>query len=85
MGSSENKKRCGGIADLTCFSFHPRKLICAGEGGAITTERDDWAEWLEIKLGHGASGIKGIALDFTEYGYNFVCQSCRQLWGANNL
>ena len=85
MGSSENKKRCGGIADLTCFSFHPRKLICAGEGGAITTEHDDWAEWLEIKLGHGASGIKGIALDFTEYGYNFRMSELQAIMGRKQL
>lgn len=71
IGSSENGQRCGSIADLTCFSFHPRKLICTGEGGAITTNRDDWAQWLDIKLSHGASGIKGMALDFVDYGYNF--------------
>jgi len=71
MGSEENARRCGAIADLTCFSFHPRKLISSGEGGAITTNRDDWAEWLDIKLAHGAKGLKGIALDFVDYGYNF--------------
>jgi perosamine synthetase len=71
IGSSENKLRCGSIADLTCFSFHPRKLISSGEGGAITTNRDDWADWLEMKLMHGSKGMKGIAMDFVDYGYNF--------------
>ena len=32
IGSSEKNKMCGSISDLTCFSFHPRKIICAGEG-----------------------------------------------------
>ncbi len=27
----------GGIADMTCFSFHPVKTVTSGEGGAITT------------------------------------------------
>lgn len=71
MGSEENANRVGSIADLTCFSFHPRKLISSGEGGAIVTNRDDWAEWLEVKLSHGAKGLKGIAFDFVDYGYNF--------------
>lgn len=71
MGSAENGLRCGAIADLTCFSFHPRKLISAGEGGAITTDNSTWAEWLEIKLAHGAKGHAGTGLDFIDYGYNF--------------
>ena len=71
LGSSVNGQRCGSIADLTCFSFHPRKLVNSGEGGAITTSRNDWNEWFEIKLAHGAFGKKGIGLDFIDYGYNF--------------
>ena len=32
VGSSERGIRCGNVADLTCFSFHPRKLVATGEG-----------------------------------------------------
>ena len=85
IGSSENERRCGGIADLTCFSFHPRKLISTGEGGAITTNRDDWAQWLEIKLSHGASGMKGVALDFVDYGYNFRLSELQAIMGSKQL
>lgn len=85
MGSSENGRRCGSIADLTCFSFHPRKLISAGEGGAITTDRDDWAEWLEVKLFHGAKGMKGMALDFVDYGYNFRLPELQAIMGHKQL
>ena len=85
MGSSENARRCGSIADLACFSFHPRKLICTGEGGAITTNRDDWAKWLDIKLGHGASGMKGVALDFVDYGYNFRLPELSAVMGRVQL
>lgn len=85
MGSSARGIRCGSIADLTCFSFHPRKLICAGEGGAITTNRSDWAEWLEVKLAHGASGGNGIALDFPTYGYNFRLTELQAIMGRVQL
>lgn len=85
IGSSENGRRCGSIADLTCYSFHPRKLIGTGEGGAITTNRDDWAEWLEIKLFHGAKGMKGMALDFVDYGYNFRLPELQAIMGCKQL
>lgn len=85
IGSSENGCRCGSIADLTCYSFHPRKLISTGEGGAITTGRDDWAEWLEVKLFHGAKGMKGIALDFVDYGYNFRLPELQAIMGCRQL
>ena len=61
IGSSENGVRCGAIADLTCFSFHPRKLISTGEGGAITTHSDEWAQSLAVKLAQIADML-GLAL-----------------------
>lgn len=85
IGSAENERHCGAIADLTCFSFHPRKLISTGEGGAITTNRDDWAQWLEVKLSHGASGMKGVALDFVDYGYNFRLSELQAIMGRKQL
>lgn len=85
IGSSENGFRCGAIADLTCFSFHPRKLISTGEGGAITTNNDDWSNWLYTKLAHGANGMKGVALDFVDYGYNFRMSELQAVMGRKQL
>jgi dTDP-4-amino-4,6-dideoxygalactose transaminase len=85
IGSSVSGRRCGSLADLTCFSFHPRKLICAGEGGAVATSRDDWARWLDVKLNHGASGMKGAGLDFVEYGYNFRMSELQAILGRRQL
>ncbi|ABR91444.1 spore coat biosynthesis protein [Janthinobacterium sp. Marseille] len=85
IGSSEFGRRCGSIADITCFSFHPRKLINTGEGGAILTDRDDWAQWLEIKLGAGVSGMKGPGVDFVDFGYNFRLPEMAALMGRRQL
>lgn len=85
IGSAEKGLRCGSIADLTCFSFHPRKLISTGEGGAIVTGNDEWAEWLDIKLAHGAKGMKGVALDFIDYGYNFRLSELQAIMGLRQL
>lgn len=86
IGSSENDVRCGNIADLTCFSFHPRKLLCTGEGGAITTSNDEWAQTLKRKLEHGASPeIKGVCLDFPDFGYNFRLSELQAVMGRKQL
>ncbi|NMA67550.1 MAG: DegT/DnrJ/EryC1/StrS family aminotransferase, partial [Clostridiaceae bacterium] len=58
------------IGDLTCFSFHPRKLLTSGEGGMICTSNNTYAETLTIKLMHGAIVIDG-KWNFVDYGFNY--------------
>jgi UDP-4-amino-4,6-dideoxy-N-acetyl-beta-L-altrosamine transaminase len=38
---------------LACFSFHPVKTICTGEGGAVTTNDPILAERLKLYRSHG--------------------------------
>lgn len=85
IGSSERAVRCGRIADLTCFSFHPRKLLTTGEGGAITTQSADWSAWLDVKLNHGARGMIGHGLDFVDYGYNYRLSEPQAILGRVQL
>jgi perosamine synthetase len=85
IGSAESGRRCGSIADLTCLSFHPRKLISTGEGGAITTDNEEWSQWLDVKLAHGARGVKGPGLDFIEFGYNFRLPELQAVMGRKQL
>jgi dTDP-4-amino-4,6-dideoxygalactose transaminase len=85
IGSSVGGVKVGAIADLTCFSFHPRKLLTTGEGGAILTNNDRYAEWLTIKLAAGASGTKGRGLDFVDYGYNYRMSEIQALMGWMQL
>jgi dTDP-4-amino-4,6-dideoxygalactose transaminase len=51
-------RKVGAIADATCFSLYATKNVAAGEGGLITTDRDDLAEEVrELRLmrrGHGS-------------------------------
>jgi len=70
IGSSENSIRCGNIADITCFSFHPRKLLTTGEGGAVTFNNDIYVDFFDIKLNHGAKVTDG-KFDFVDFGYNY--------------
>jgi dTDP-4-amino-4,6-dideoxygalactose transaminase len=55
VGASYKGRRVGGIADMTCFSFYATKNITSGEGGALTTNRSDWAERIGIMALHGIS------------------------------
>lgn len=70
IGSSINGIKVGNITDIECFSFHPRKLLTGGEGGAITTNSDKISKILDVKLQHGATVTDG-KMDFVTYGYNY--------------
>lgn len=85
IGSSVDGIKVGSIADLTCFSFHPRKLLTTGEGGAVLTNNDQYADWLRVKLAAGASGTKGQGLDFIDYGYNYRLSEIQSLMGWKQL
>lgn len=44
LGTKIGNKYVGSLADITCFSFHPRKIITTGEGGMITTNDKNLAD-----------------------------------------
>jgi perosamine synthetase len=46
----------GTLGDLTAFSFYATKTITTGEGGMITTEREDYAARIKQMSLHGLSG-----------------------------
>ena len=73
-------KHSGTFGDVGCFSFHPRKSICTGEGGMLITDDDKIASKVSQLKDHGASNSdlerhkeKGGSLlpDFTMRGYNY--------------
>ena len=73
-------RHVGTLGDAGCFSFHPRKSITTGEGGMVTTERDDIATASRSLRDHGASrsdlsrheGKAGYLLaDYAVLGYNY--------------
>jgi dTDP-4-amino-4,6-dideoxygalactose transaminase len=55
IGAEYKGRRVGGIADMTCFSFYATKNITSGEGGALTTNRQDWADRIAVMALHGIS------------------------------
>jgi dTDP-4-amino-4,6-dideoxygalactose transaminase len=55
IGAEYKGRRIGGIADMTCFSFYATKNITSGEGGALTTNRPEWADRVAVMALHGIS------------------------------
>ncbi len=73
-------KHAGILADIACFSFHPRKAITTGEGGMIITPNDEVAKFVRSLRDHGASvsdltrhhGARSYLLpEFNMVGYNY--------------
>jgi len=53
LGAEYRGKPCGGLGTLACFSFHPRKIVTTGEGGAVTTDEVELADAVRRLRHHG--------------------------------
>src|SRR5215510_6409717 len=56
LPASYKGRPVGTIGDITAFSFYATKTITTGEGGMVTTERDDYAARVKLMSLHGLSG-----------------------------
>lgn len=50
---------CGSLGIASCLSFHPRKLVTTGEGGAVLTDDAELAQTLRVLRNHGQS-VPGV-------------------------
>ena len=53
LGAKWQGRKVGSLADLSTFSFHPVKSITCGEGGMVTTDDLQLAQWLRQFRNHG--------------------------------
>ena len=77
-GATYKGRPAGSLADMAAFSFHGRKGITAGEGGALTTDRADLAEHARKLHTYGIApaltreGARELPVpSFDELGYNY--------------
>lgn len=80
-GAMIGQKKVGSLADITCFSFHPRKILTTGEGGMVTTDRDDLAEKM-VALKHFGATKDG---SFTYHGTNYKMSNILAAIGREQL
>jgi len=53
LGARRRGRACGGIGLAGCLSFHPRKIVTTGEGGAVTTSDSTLADAVRQLRHHG--------------------------------
>jgi perosamine synthetase len=58
LGARRAGHACGGLGRLGCLSFHPRKIVTTGEGGAVTTNDGQLAEAIMSLRHHGWRGTE---------------------------
>ena len=78
-GSTYQGRPVGAGADIAAWSFHPRKLVTTGEGGMLTTSRQDWADRARLLREHAMSvsaaerhtSVLAPPEEYTEVGFNY--------------
>jgi len=79
LGATYKGKHVGTLGNLTCVSFHPRKIITTGEGGMILTDDPALAERARVLRAHGMSvsdlarhqARTAVIEEYHELGYNY--------------
>ena len=70
LGAKESDYFAGTMGVAGSFSFHPRKAITSGEGGAVVTDNVDLANKIRALRNHGIDYTKSDRMDFIVAGYN---------------
>jgi dTDP-4-amino-4,6-dideoxygalactose transaminase len=93
LGSRYKDSRVGAHTEMTCFSFHPRKVICTGDGGMITTNNPEYAERLRLLRQHGMnvsdtarhSARNVIIEEYPVVGYNYRLTDLQAAVGVEQM
>jgi perosamine synthetase len=57
LGARYRGRACGGLGVAGCLSFHPRKIVTTGEGGAVTTNDESFAAVVRQLRNHGWASL----------------------------
>jgi len=84
LGASRGGRACGSLGALACFSFHPRKIVTTGEGGAISTDDPELAESARSLRHHGWSPSHEYA-DLPKPAFNYRISEIEAALGIPQL
>jgi dTDP-4-amino-4,6-dideoxygalactose transaminase len=62
LGAKRRERQCGSLGALACLSFHPRKIVTTGEGGAVTTDDGELADAVRRMRHHGIEPRGGFEI-----------------------
>jgi dTDP-4-amino-4,6-dideoxygalactose transaminase len=69
LGARYRGQPCGSLGLMGCLSFHPRKIVTTGEGGAVTTDEEELADTIRRLRHHGI--VPRGDFDIPEPGLNY--------------
>jgi dTDP-4-amino-4,6-dideoxygalactose transaminase len=84
LGAKWDNEQSGSKGVLGCFSFHPRKAITTGEGGAITTNDERLARQLRALRNHGLDPEAPVS-DFILPGFNYRITEFQAAFGSSQM
>jgi len=82
-GAEYRGRRCGGLGDVSCFSFYANKIITTGEGGMVLTNDDAVAETARSK--RNLCFQRQRRFYHTELGFNFRLTNLQAALGVAQL
>ncbi|WP_417291669.1 DegT/DnrJ/EryC1/StrS family aminotransferase [Corallibacter sp.] len=87
IGAEFKGVKVGSQADITIFSLHPRKFITTGEGGIITTQNDEWANWMNSykHFGMNMNNTAREGVQFEIIGTNYKLSNIQAAVGLGQL
>ncbi|MTI39302.1 DegT/DnrJ/EryC1/StrS family aminotransferase [Fulvivirga lutimaris] len=87
IGAEFKGEKVGKQADITVFSLHPRKFITTGEGGIVTTENEELAEWMNSykHFGMDMTGASREGIHFSNIGTNYKLTNLQAAVGLGQL
>lgn len=91
-GATWNGRGAGTLGEVGCFSFFANKNIAIGEGGMVTTSRDDLAERIRLLRSHGMTTLTwdrhrghAASYDVVATGFNYRLDEIHSALGLAQL
>lgn len=94
LGAWYHRQHAGTFGEMGCFSFHPRKSITTGEGGMITTQREEFNQLARSLRDHGASRsdlarhegkATFLLAEYNHLGYNYRMTDIQGALGCTQM
>jgi perosamine synthetase len=83
IGARYKDQMVGHLADAGCFSFNGNKVVTAGGGGVLLTDRADWARRAKHLTTQAKSSVEEYEHD--EVGFNYRLTNLQAAFGLAQL
>jgi dTDP-4-amino-4,6-dideoxygalactose transaminase len=95
IGARYHGRPVGSLGHITCFSFYATKNMTTGEGGLVTTNRDDLAQRIRVLAMYGISDARRIwtryapkgswVYDIKELGFKYNMMDIQAALGLHQI